>query len=493
MSRSEHLSSHALYLTLDQGGHASRALVFDARGRCLIQASVACEVRRSADERVEQDPDAIVSGLRDCVTRVSARLGARCKDIVAAALVTQRSSVVCWDRISGAALTPVLSWQDRRAQDWLRGFDNAAGHVHNITGLMMSPHYGASKLRWCIDHVPAVQSAAQAGSLACGPLAAFLLFKLLNERPLRVDSGNAARTLLWNRHARAWDRELAALFGVPIDYLPRCVPNRYPYGSLPVGQQAVPLTLCHGDQPAALFAAGRPRHDCVYINIGTGAFVQRVLDHDPGVVPGLLTVLVLDDEARPCYALEGTVNGAGSALDAISSASGLDATELAAQLPRWLEQSQAPPLFLNGVSGLGAPFWVANFTSQFIGAGGVPERLVAVVESIVFLLQSNIEAIEAQVVPALDIVVSGGLATLDGLCRRLAALSGRSVRRAPQTEASARGAAWLLADAPDVWEDDGPGVCFASVDDAALRERYQRWRAALDAQINGENNTEVPR
>ncbi len=356
--------------------------------------------------------------------------------------------------------------------------------IHSITGLMLSAHYGASKLRWCLDHVPAVQAAAQSGRLACGPLAAFLLFQLLHERPLLVDSGNAARTLLWNRRTRDWDPELAALFGVPIDYLPRCVPNRYAFGSLPVGSHAVPLTLCHGDQPAALFAAGMPRRDRVYINIGTGAFVQRVLAHDPGAVPGLLTALVLDEGASLCYALEGTVNGAGSALDAISGEHGLDDAELAARLPLWLAECQTPPLFLNGVSGLGAPFWVSDFTSRFIGAGGVPERLVAVVESIVFLLQSNLEAIEAQLVPALDIVVSGGLATLDGLCLRLAALSGRPVWRAAQTEASARGAAWLLAAAPDVWEDAGPGVRFAPADNAALRDRYRRWRAALDAQID---------
>lgn len=485
MPHSEQLSSHALYLALDQGGHASRALVFDSRGRCLTQASAGCDVRRSDGDRVEQDADAIVNGLRDCILRVAAELGARVNDIVAAALVTQRSSVVCWDRASGAALTPILSWQDRRAQDWLRGFDNAAGRIHATTGLMLSAHYGAGKLRWCLDQVPAVQAAAQAGRLACGPLAAFLLFQLLSERPLLVDSGNAARTLLWNRHTRDWDPELAALFGVPMDYLPRCVPNRHAFGTLLVAQQRVQLTLCHGDQPAALFAAGMPRADCLYINIGTGGFVQRVLDHDPGAVPGLLSALILDEDARSCYALEGTVNGAGSALDAISGELGIDTATLAVQLPLWLEQCITPPLFLNGVSGLGAPFWVADFASRFIGTGTVAERLVAVVESIVFLLQSNIEAIERTVFPATDIIVSGGLATLDGLCHRLAALSGRPVLRATQTEASARGAAWLLADQTNAWMDADAGERFVPVDDGALRERYRRWRAALEAQIDG--------
>ena len=483
MTSSESTQSPSLYLTLDQGGHAGRALVFDSKGRCVAQADAPCGVVRQGDDRVEHDAEALVSGFQDCLTDVAAQLGARGSQVVAAALVTQRSSIVCWDRVSGAALTPVLSWQDRRAQEWLRQFNDAAPRIHAITGLRLSAHYGASKLRWCLDHVPAVQLALHDGRLACGPLAAFLLFRLLAERPLLVDSGNAARTLLWHLHSRNWDPELAALFGVPIARLPHCVANRYAFGTLQFAAHAVPLTFCHGDQPVALFAAGTPRSDHVYINIGTGAFVQRLLDHDPGDVPDLLTTLVLDDGATPCYALEGTVNGAASAIDAMSAELGLDAETLMAQLPQWLAQCDNPPLFLNGVSGLGSPFWVADFKSRFIGAGGPADCMVAVVESIVFLLQSNLAAIERHVTPASVIVVSGGLAVLDGLCQRLSALSGRPVWRRAHAEASARGAAWLLAGAPTDWIADTAVDEFASSDDAPLQDRYRRWRAALDEQL----------
>ncbi len=70
--------------------------------------------------------------------------------------------------------------------------------VHQRTGLMLSAHYGASKMRWCLDHLPAVAAARREGRLAMGPLASFLLFRLLEEKPLFADPANAARTLLWN-------------------------------------------------------------------------------------------------------------------------------------------------------------------------------------------------------------------------------------------------------------------------------------------------------
>ncbi|MHB8471956.1 MAG: FGGY family carbohydrate kinase [Gammaproteobacteria bacterium] len=475
------LSATPLFLSLDQGSHAGRAQVFNTQGICVAQASAPCETLRSGNDRVEHDAATLVAGLRRCLEDVAQQLGSAVEQIVAAALVTQRSSVVCWDKLSGVALTPVLSWQDRRGQAWLKPFEAQAEFIHARTGLMLSAHYGASKLRWCLDHVTAVQTAARAARLAYGPLASFLLFHLLDERPLLVDTGNAARTLLWNLQQRDWDPALANLFGVALQYLPVCVANRYPFGTLRIQSHAVPLLLCHGDQPAALFANGQPSTRCAYINVGTGAFVQHPLEHQPTPIPGLLTTLLFDSGATQQFAVEGTVNGAASAIASVASALDLELSDVMEKLPRWLAESVAPPLFLNGVSGLGSPFWCADFVSRFVGTGATTEQMVAVVESIVFLLQSNLLAIEAQVSAAEAIVISGGVAQLDGLCQALATLSGRPVRRPADTEASARGAAWLLAQS-SVWTTAAFDE-FVPGPPGDLHARYQRWRAVLDSQL----------
>ena len=70
---------------------------------------------------------------------------------------------MCWDRVTGAPLSPLISWQDRRAPDQLAALRGHAAEVQHITGLMPSAHYGASKLRWCLQHrliVVAVSSVA---------------------------------------------------------------------------------------------------------------------------------------------------------------------------------------------------------------------------------------------------------------------------------------------------------------------------------------------
>lgn len=467
-----------LYLTLDQGGHASRALVFDERGTLLAKGLREVRVHHPQPDWVEQDPEELVASLRDAIGDALGSLGLKAPLFAAVGLATQRSSIVCWDRVTGRALSPVISWQDRRAHAWLARFAPDAQAIHAITGLPLSAHYGASKLRWCLDHLPAVMQAQAKGRLAIGPLASFLVFRFTEEHCLAVDPANAARTLLYNLNTRNWDSGLLHLFDIPLAVLPACVPTRHVFGQVTIANRLVPLTIVTGDQSAALFAHGAPRASSAYLNMGTGAFVQRLTGDSAQHVPQLLTGIVLQDVHDSTYVLEGTVNGAGAALQWIESELGLE--ELEQQLPEWLARSSDPPLFLNGVAGLGAPFWVADFESRFLAEAEPSKMVVAVAESIVFLVQANLELLQNVPTPLDQIVVSGGLSWYDGLCQRICDLSGLPLQRPAEYEATARGTAWLLSGRPQYWVEPEPGLWFQPNTNPALSARYRQWRAALD-------------
>ena len=481
------MRANAHYLVLDQGSHASRALVFAADGRLVASGEAAVATRRPRPGWVEHDPDEVVASLRDALRLALAGLGADEAGIAAAGLAIQRSSVVCWDRESGTALSPVLSWQDRRNADWLRALDLDGAHLREITGLVASPHYGASKLRWCIDHLPQVRRALAEGRLCCGPLASFVLHRLLEERPCLVDPANASRTLLWDVRAHDWSMELLEACGIPRACLPASVPSRHAFGTLVLGERRVPLEVVTGDQPAALFAWGEPKPGTLFVNVGTGAFVQRVFAGEVPDAPGLLRGIAWQDAERSIGVLEGTVNGAGAALAWLAEERAVPVETLLEGAARWLREVGNPPLFINGVGGLGAPYWVANCPIRFSEAGELPEETVAVLESIVFLLQVNIEAVHAARGAEPDavrrIIASGGIAQLDGLCQRLADLAGLPVERPADIEATARGVAWLLgvAEAPG----DACSSRFVPRPDSALRQRFVRWRAALESSVAG--------
>ncbi len=464
----------ALRLAIDQGGHASRALLFDPAGRIVGRGTHAVQTSEPRPGWVEQDAEEVVRTVSMSI--MQAMSGHEAPEVAAAGLATQRSSIVCWSRGSGRPLSPVISWQDLRASGWIRNFSAHRKAVETSTGLRLSAHYGAAKLHWCLEHLPEVQAAFSRGDLAFGPLASFLVYRFTRERSFVIDPANAARTLLFSLEARDWDPVLLRLFGIPREPLPRCVPTRFGFGSLPVCGGFVPLRIVTGDQSAALFSCGRPVDTAVYINAGTGAFVQRPCGPRPRRNPQLIAGIAFADGAAAEFVLEGTVNGAGSALRWLGCETGRDGFE--EQIPAWLESVPDPPLFLNGVGGLGAPFWVPDFPSRFIGAGNLPEKAVAVVESIVFLIYENIRKMRGSGAPLDHIIASGGIARLDALCQKLADISGLPVFRVDEPEATALGLAFLLQD-PGCGSPGRTGIWFQPAANAVLAARRGRWRTAM--------------
>jgi glycerol kinase len=472
------MPADALVLALDQGSHASRAVLFDATGAEVAQARQPVSTRRRGDDVVEQDPEELLASLSTAAVDACESATAQGRRVVAAGLATQRSTVVCWERRSGRPLTEALSWQDRRNAVWLAGLGSHAARIRDITGLPLSPHYGASKLRWCLENEPAVRRAATDGQLAMGPLSSFLLARLVPGLPCVVDPANASRTLLYDPATLDWSEALLDLFGIERVQLPACVTTRHDFGLLQARTRAIPLTICTGDQSAAAFAFGRPDPAVAMVNVGTGAFVQRTASRDAKVPAGLLRSVLYADAGGVLHAHEGTVNGAASALEWLRERVALDVERAFGALspdPGPVE----PPLFMNGVGGLGAPYWRPDFPVEFVGDGDDMARLAAVLESIAFLLCVNLEAL-ARSAPLERIRLSGGLARSDFLCRRLADSSGLAVERYALAEATARGVAYLAAGEPGSWQAPPLERVFTPTGDAVLAGRYARWRSEME-------------
>ena len=234
------------------------------------------------------------------------------------------------------------------------------------------------------------------------------------------------------------------------------------------------------------FAFGPLAPATAYINIGTGAFVQRAIRDRLPDAPRLLASVVWSDQAGVDFMLEGTVNGAGSALEWFAEHEGVAVAPHLTAIANGAAIPRALPLFLNGVSGLGAPFWVSAFRSRFEGGGDARARLVAVLESIVFLIDSNLDALAPHGPPLERIILTGGMADNDFICRTLASLARIPVFRSREREATAKGLAYLVAGQPSAWPTQGEGGTFAPAPNAPLAARFSRWRAALDAAIAAE-------
>jgi glycerol kinase len=120
-------------------------------------------------------------------------------------------------------------------------------------------------------------------------------------------------------------------------------------------------------------------------------------------------------------------------------------------------------------------------TSRFEGTGSNEQKMAAVLESIAFLIAVNIEVGDHVVGKCQQVLVTGGLASIDPLLQRIADLTMTTVVRAEMAEATARGLAYLLAEMPSAWPSVNVTQTFEAKENVSLMDRFHRWRALMPA------------
>ena len=483
------------YLAIDQGTHASRACLFDEAGELVCEYTKKIKIRRISGIHIEQDANEILDSVNEVVTKLLREAGTQ-QTIVACGIAIQRSSVVAWKN-DGTVISPVLSWQDTRGKPQLLGLEKHKTKIQQLSGLPLSAHYGASKLNYLLDK--ARRQSIAMDTLRLSPLLSYLLFHILEGHPYIVDHTNAQRTQLFDLAKLSWSPRLTELFNIPIQVLPDCVPvlknPDAPHGKL-AGTE-IPVNVISGDQNAAIFGAGLLKPETALVNFGTGAFVLRLLTHYRASEKQL-SGIACSDHNTVQYVREATINGAASALTWLEKSHQVN--DVLKRLPAWLNEIglneiRQPPLFINTIGGLGSPWWLSNIEAKFIvsefiephrplkkvdadlAATDLATQAVAVIESIVFMVCINLEIMQCEQTLS-SLRLSGGLSQLDGLCQRLANLSGLRIERMKLPEATARGVAWLAAGKPDGWSNIELDV-FEPAIIPALSKRYAMFRAAL--------------
>lgn len=472
--------SQPLILAIDQGGQSTRGAIYNPQGEQLHCFSATCATGHrqvNAVEYIEQNPQEILQGIQHCLQQIQQALGDDAQYIIAAGFAGQGSSLLCWDKYTGEALSPVLSWQDVRGQAYLKGFALTHAQLQVLTGLRASPHYGASKMRWCLEHYPQVAAAHRQHRLCIGPIVSYVLQNLCGTYV--VDPGHAQRTLLWNLAQNNWDEQLLALFHIPRPLLPECKSHNSHFGFLRLGANTIPVTACARDQGASLFARGYPSANTCYVNLGTGAFIQRLSENLLAPEGLLVSPLWLPDAAgqQQLYAWEATVNGAASALGYLQEQTGLAVTpaQIASALTLTPENDC---YFLNAIGGLGAPYWRTDLQPQFSKHLSAEEKILAWLESIIFQIHINV-GLMAQSAKLTKLYISGGFSNADMLCQKMADLLQLAVCRSDNADASLQGIAFMAAGMPGSWLHNSSQQIFTPQVNMPLLRRFSVWQRAM--------------
>lgn len=435
-------------LAIDQGTTSTRAVEVRADGSARVLAALEHRQIYPRPGWVEHDPEELVANLRTCL---AAGDGAE-----TVGLDNQGESCLGWDAETGAAVTPVIVWQDERTTEATEGLRAAGAEALTLgrAGLPLDPYFSASKLGWILAHSPEARELARRGRLRLGTTDAFFRQRLTGR--CETDPTTASRTSLMNLATCAWDPELCALFGVPMETLPAIAPTTGDLGR--IGGR--PFSASVVDQQASLRGHGCAARGDAKITFGTGAFALAVAGPDlpPGGGGPLPTVAWARHGEPPTYALDGGVYAAAAALNwarALGLFAGWD--EIA--------DFDAPPAISRGIAfvpalaGLACPHWDRRAKGAWLGMSldtGPRDLVQAVLEGVAFRTAEVIRAMEAAVPLGAPVSVDGGLTRNGWFCRFLADALGREILVSDEPETTALGTALLAAEGAGLGIDRRP-------------------------------------
>ncbi len=484
-----------LILVLDEGTTSTRAILFAMDGSVHGTAQAELTQHYPKPGWVEHDAGEIWDRTLACAQELVNKVGA--DRIACIGITNQRETVVAWDRETLQPLARAVVWQDRRTADFCADLRDA-GHenlVQDRTGLLLDPYFSGTKMRWLIDHEPAVAEAAKAGRLALGTVESWLVAKLSGGTHIS-DASNASRTLLLPLEGAEFDPALCDLLGVPADALPQVTDT---HGALAETDaalfgRAIPITAMVGDQQSATIGQGCFAHGETKATYGTGAFVLA----NNGQVPPrsthrmLGTVLYQEGGART-YAIEGSVFVAGSLVQWLRDSLGIigSAAETEA-LARSVEDS-GEVVIVPALAGLGAPHWRADARGVIAGLSfnsGKAQIARAALEAMAHQTHDLAQAFAADGAEWKTLRIDGGMSANDWMAQDLANMLGLTVERPDFVETTALGAAiaasvgaGLHPDLPSAAQAMRGGVrSFEPAMGNAVRDaRLARWKKALAA------------
>ena len=485
--------SSGLILAIDQGTTNTKALVMDAEGLVVAEASMPMVVDYPAPGWAEQSATEIWRSVQRVIADVVAKTG---PDIDAIAISNQRETIVAWDAETGAPLAPAITWQCRRSAERCEAIRSGgdAALVEERTGLGLDPLFPAAKIGWLIDNVPAVREAAAAKQLKVGTVDSWLLWNFTGGKVHATDHSNASRTQLFNTATLRWDPELLRVFDIPAGALPAVMPCDSHFGDAVEGATVLPAgTSIHamlGDSHAALFGHGVRSPGTVKATYGTGSSLMTLTSERLHSRHGLSSTIAWSTtNGGVAYALEGNISVSGQAAAFVAELLGLESAAALADLAATVSDTNGV-IFVPALVGLGAPHWAPNARGLVTGLslGAKPAHIArAAIEAIAHQVADVFEAMEADLgAPMGQLSADGGASRNDALLQFQADMIGRPVVRGDRAEASALGAAMMAAQAlgrPITTSSDGTKFT-PRMSDEARRVSRNGWRAAVQQTLS---------
>jgi len=496
----------AYVLSIDQGTTSTRALLFGKDGQPKAKDQLDLTQHYPQPGWVEHDPKEILDAVVKCCESAMSKAGASKDDVAAIGITNQRETTIVWDRTTGEPLYKAIVWLDLRTSETAAKLcgkgPKGKDKFRKKTGLPISTYFSAVKIKWLLDNVPEVRTAADEGRCMFGTVESWIIYNLTGGKDggLHItDISNASRYMLMNLKTHSWDEEICKQLEIPVSTLPEIKSNSEVYGHVKgFGQlDGLPLSGALGDQHAALLGQGCLDKGASKNTYGTGCFMlmntgsEAVSSHS-----GLLTTIgfKLGKDAPTTYALEGSVACAGRTVQWLRDNLGVIQDPAETEAMALSVEDCGGVTLVPAFSGLFAPHWRTDARAVLVGMTLYTRKehiCRAALESVAFSTMDVMKAMKSDTGIRLgNMHVDGGMTANNFLMQVQADLLGVDVLRAKMPEATVMGAALaaglavgFYSDVKDVKEflkTAGGFETFSSRLKPSVRaQEHERWADAV--------------
>lgn len=493
-------------LAIDEGTTTARAIIFDHNGKKVAMARHPIRQILPNPGWVEHEPNEIWNAVQTTIATALIDSGIKPDQIKAIGIASQRETTVVWDKKTGLPIHNAIVWQSRQTTKLANDLIKAGykDEIHQKTGLIISPYFSATKIRWILDHVDGAQERAEKGELLFGTINTWLLWKLTDGESFLTDCANASRTMLYNINTLQWDDDLLKLFNIPKVMLPEVRSNSELFGTTKNYQfygSEIPITGMTGSQQASLFGQMAFEKGMVKNTYGTGAFAVMNTGDKPAMSDNnLLTTIAYGLNGKIKYALEGSVFIAGAALqwlrDDMKLISSTPDTSDVAKESTDQDEIYVVPAF----AGLGAPYWdnEAHGTIFGITRGTTDKDIIkATLQAIAYQTKDIIETMSSDAKMPIEVLkVDGAASANDYLMQFQADILGISLQRSAELETTSLGVAFMAGlgvgywkDLDDIKKNYQTGKLYQPEMKAEVRtDLYEGWQDAVSATMAFKHN-----
>lgn len=473
-------------IAIDQGSSGTMSALFDQNLRQIDCVDISVGVSTPRYGWVEQDPWELLNSVRDGVKELARRHPGCMPKLGGIGLANQGESFLLWDTVTGEPVTPVISWQDTRSEDYCTRLKKEGREkwFHERTGLHLSAEWPALKIREMRRMDRELDEKCKEGKIAFGQLDAWFLYVLSGRKKMASDHSTACRTGFYHLQKRGWDPELISFFHGDSLIFPELVDSICQIDGLDLGIGSKLSWICGGlDQAVTLIGQGCVRPGEAKVTYGTCCACWMNLGQEPVLDQNLTTSVAWQTDGKPTYALAAEGGASGNIITWLLRNFCPDwKLEDLSKLAKDHDEGAAL-VFVPAFQGLSAPYWKeAKGTIFGVTAGTKPEHILA----------AGLKAVACTVRDILDcmpqakrLVLDGGMTANDYLVQKQADILGYPVERSKEKEGTLMGIALLGAKSLG-WKKDLQWNKAGDLiePDTESDEEYQQWKKAVETVIS---------